>query len=57
MDVMHVQQLRFWPCNGKQKRAVFQRFNVVFKTVLKSEEVSGAKILHPLVGKMYPDLP
>ena len=57
MDVMHVHQLCFWPCNGKQKRAVFQRFNIVFKTALKSEEVSGAKFLHPLVGKVYPDLP
>ncbi len=47
----------FRPGDGKQKRALFQCFNIVFKSALNSEEVSRNKFLHPIFRKMYPDLP
>src|ERR1035437_9183672 len=47
---------RFGPCNGEQKGALFQCFNIVLKSALNSEEVSRIKFLYPIIGTMYADL-
>ena len=50
-------RLGFWPRYGQQKSAFFECFHIVFKAPLKRQKVTWLEILHPVLGKVHPDLP
>src|SRR5665213_2854680 len=47
---------RLWPRYGEQERAFFQCLDVVFKTAIKGQEISGDKILHSIFRKVDSNL-
>jgi hypothetical protein len=51
-----ISSCRLWPCDGEQERAFFQCFDVVFKAAIKSQEISGDKVLHAIFRKMDSNL-